>query len=80
MFTSIDPVQAKGLLANMAPSRSARQNRIDYLADQMKGDDWNPASAEVTITEGRMTGGQNIMHAIIKHGQPVQVTVIGDDR
>ena len=65
----ITPELAREILKGNSKNRKIRQQRVDYLADEMKNGRWQISHQGICIaTDGRVLDGQHRLLAVIQSG------------
>lgn len=82
--TTIDPVVARSMLSKNGKNRRVSQRHIDRLAAEMSGGHWVLNGQTISFSkEGLLLDGQHRLHAVVKSGVTIPMTVVygvEDDR
>lgn len=75
----ISPALAEALLSTNPINRAASYERIKFYEAEMNAGQWVLNGQGIVISlSGKLLDGQKRMHAIIRHGKPVEMLVISD--
>src|SRR5690349_6815917 len=75
----ITPDMAKKWLENGMINRKVSDNNVLFLWNQMKEGKWLMTGDPIKFSKsGKLLDGQHRLHAVVKYGQPVMLTVAED--